>query len=349
MAEYVRRRYRAARFTATVAVLGVLAGLGLGKAPGPEEVLEFDDAAARRNVITITGNSITSRHIKNGTLLTKDFKKGQLESKIAAYSKKFVDEADFGRHFDAHTIKLQPILISSLEKAFVGEGEFEQRLALNFAKIKPSLTSELDASFVGEGELDSRVADIFLKLDGLSKKYLDSTYVRSDAFDSRVQVVTEKMGGDWLSKKFVANSNDCDDGVPAAESSIAQFDLSDVTPDAQDGTTAPTTVCTSHGFLGVAVSAPHGASAWTIHLTNLSASAVFYSHSGSGAGEPGGKLLDPGASATITQTSPIATRTIQVAPTTATNVPVATITMSGMRQSSDTGVRVTTQTLIGML
>jgi hypothetical protein len=322
MAEYVRSRYRAARFTATVAILGVLAGLGLGKAPGPEETLDFDDAAARGNVITIAGNSITSKHIKNGTLLTKDFKKGELSRDWTKVVLKFLDEhvseTEFASRFDHHWIKYQPTLMASIDQAFVGEGELEQKSA-----------------------------DIFLKIDSSPRKVMDSTYVEESEFDSKIQ----KHSPDLLSRNFVHNDDDCDDGAPDAGESLAQFDLSSVGPDAQDGNAAPTTVCTIQGFISIAVSAPNGTTSWTTVITNLlpdSSLMLQYSPTGDAVdANAGGSVIvaKAGGSTRIAQTGAASMRTIQVAQGVGAG-PVATITLSGLRTSPEAPVRVATQTLV---
>ena len=78
MADYVKARFHAARVGATMAILGLLAGLGIksqGEQP-PTTTVAFDPAATK----SIANNAIGSVQIKNHSLLYKDLKLHQVPS-----------------------------------------------------------------------------------------------------------------------------------------------------------------------------------------------------------------------------------------------------------------------------
>jgi hypothetical protein len=77
MADYVRGRFHAARVGVTMALLGLLAGLGIkSQAEQPPTTVAFDPAATK----SIAKNVIGSVQIKNHSLLYKDLKLHQVPS-----------------------------------------------------------------------------------------------------------------------------------------------------------------------------------------------------------------------------------------------------------------------------
>ena len=81
MAEHVRRRITAARVSVSVAVAAVIAGVA-GDGSGAKDVATFDQAAR----FELEPGSITSKYVQNGSLLYRDFKRGEL------YSKDMIDD-----------------------------------------------------------------------------------------------------------------------------------------------------------------------------------------------------------------------------------------------------------------
>jgi hypothetical protein len=151
MAERARRRISAVRTSLIMSVGGVLLGLGIGKAGEPPSV-EAEQAASK--VITINGTNV-----KDGSLLFKDIKKGQLEKRF------FTRTAA-----DARFVKL-----SGLSAAL--DGYLKNDLAAGiFAKIGSSyLKDETNGIFakIGSSYLKDEVNAIFAKAD--------STYVKAEA------------------------------------------------------------------------------------------------------------------------------------------------------------------------
>jgi hypothetical protein len=76
MAEHVRRRLTAMRAGVTMALFGLLAGLGIKTQTGASEPLALDNAAAS----AISTNAIGSAQIKNHSLQFKDLKLHQVPS-----------------------------------------------------------------------------------------------------------------------------------------------------------------------------------------------------------------------------------------------------------------------------
>jgi hypothetical protein len=76
MAEHVRRRLTAMRAGVTMALFGLLAGLGIKTQTGASEPLPLDNAAAS----AISTNAIGSAQIKNHSLQFKDLKLHQVPS-----------------------------------------------------------------------------------------------------------------------------------------------------------------------------------------------------------------------------------------------------------------------------
>jgi len=378
MAEYVRRRYRTARFATTVALLGVLAGIGLGQ--GDESVLDFEDAAARGQVITLQGNSITSKHIKNGSLLTKDFKKGELERKWDKIVLKhgYLTDDNLVERFGVSIEKWKPILTRALDATFVGESELDQKSSDIFLKLDSAFRKHADTAFVGEGEFESRSVDMFLKLDSAlrkhqddafigeneldaksviwwqkvesaTRKHLDSNYVRDDELSSDMGAALSKFDSsprkvlDRIYMKVELSRQTL--AMPPVGTSSSVFDVSTVpVTTANGGPQECPTIAEVTGFLKVCAK-PSLTSMWTVKLFNTFDTDLFYSYTPAAKDTVSGGTLPVGESIEIT-TPAFSTRTIQIAPISGEDVPLATLTVSGSRGAGDGPARISTNMTI---
>lgn len=342
MAEYVRRRYRTARFTTAVALLGVLTGIGLNR--GDDSVFEYDDAAAK--TITIRGNSITSKHIKNGSLLSKDFKSGELERKWEniVLKRGYVTEAMFPDQLVRHIDKATPLLAKTFDDAFVGEGEFGARFDKHIEKWRPSFDQSISAAFVGEGELDAQLDALWQKTGTASKKHLDLTYVRDDELSASMAAVFEKQSGatealDRLYVKFFRPSQAL--AMPPLGTASSAFDVATIEKSSAGEPPICPSILEVTGFLTVCAAANQQDDGFTVRVANTFDTTLFMTYSPAGVQAGGGKEIPANTSVTI-PTPNQTLRTIQVAPLAGDDVPMATLTVSGHRASVDAPLRIST-------
>src|SRR4051794_8288186 len=91
MAEYVKGRFHAARVGVTMAVLGLLAGLGIKNDATPPTTTVVADPAA---LTSLGKNSIGSLQIKNHSLVFSDIKLHQVPSykEFKLFTTQFADK-----------------------------------------------------------------------------------------------------------------------------------------------------------------------------------------------------------------------------------------------------------------
>src|SRR5438270_566469 len=137
MAAYVKGRFHAARVGATMAILGLLAGLGIKNEARPPTTTVIADPAAAQSPAR---NSIGSLQIKNHSLLFTDIKMHQVPS--------YKEFKFFKTTFDDKWLKLNPANIAYQDKVYDKLGA--------------------DATFL---KIDSANA-AFLKIDDANAKFL---------------------------------------------------------------------------------------------------------------------------------------------------------------------------------
>src|SRR6476661_5229366 len=141
MADYVRGRFHAARVGVTMALLGLLAGLGIKNEGGPPTTIVADPAAAQ----LLKKNSVGSAQIRNHSLLFTDLKIHQVPS-YKEYSK--FTNATYGKFL-------------KLDAAAQG-----------FLKI-----TDANSTFIKLTDADSR----FLKLDDANANFLHKADTAANA------------------------------------------------------------------------------------------------------------------------------------------------------------------------
>ena len=150
MAKYARRRVASIQLSITAGVLGVLAGLGLGRGTAPE-VLDAEPAA--RSVITISGSNIV-----DGSIQYKDLNRRSIQKGI--YLKAQTDKVFLKiKAADAIIQKVITNQLGGYIKLLDADARFLKHGALDgYVKL-----SEADARFLKHGALDG-----YVKLDGLA-------------------------------------------------------------------------------------------------------------------------------------------------------------------------------------